>query len=92
MLFKQHDKSSPLSSTHYAMLYPQNGDRIVTIDFVTSLHPVYSCCIVLTVISNYMQISLTCIENQPIKLKTVSTAGIALHNKKHIIYSVIRYT
>ena len=24
------------------MLYPQNGDRIVTIDSVTSLHPVYT--------------------------------------------------
>jgi len=24
------------------VLYPQNGDRIVTIDSVTSLHPVYS--------------------------------------------------
>jgi len=23
------------------MLYPQNGDRIVAIDSVTSLHPVY---------------------------------------------------
>ena len=23
-------------------LYPQNGDRIVTIDSVTSLHPMYS--------------------------------------------------
>jgi len=23
------------------MLYPQNGDRIVTIDTVTSLHPMY---------------------------------------------------
>jgi len=23
------------------MLYPQNGDRIVATDFVTSLHPVY---------------------------------------------------
>jgi len=23
------------------MLYPQNGDRTVAIDFVTSLHPVY---------------------------------------------------
>ena len=34
MLFKQHDKSSasPLNSTHYAMLYPQHGDRIVAID------------------------------------------------------------
>jgi len=26
---------------HYAALYPQNGDRIVTIETVTSLHPVY---------------------------------------------------
>ena len=24
------------------MLYPQNGDHVVTIDYVTSLHPVYS--------------------------------------------------
>jgi len=23
------------------MLYPQNGDRIVATDFVTSLHPMY---------------------------------------------------
>jgi len=23
------------------MLYPQNGDRIVAIDYVTSLHPMY---------------------------------------------------
>jgi len=28
---------------YYAMLYPQNGDRIVAIDSVTSLHPVYIC-------------------------------------------------
>ena len=27
---------------HYVVLYPQNGDRIVTIDSVTSLHPVYT--------------------------------------------------
>jgi len=26
---------------HYVVLYPQNGDRIVTIDSVTSLHLVY---------------------------------------------------
>ena len=46
ILFKYHDKSSPLDSTHYAVLYPQNGDRIVAIDRVTSLHPVYLpwCC------------------------------------------------
>ena len=41
ILFK-YDKSSPLNSTHhFYMLYPQNGDRIVAIDSVTSLHPVY---------------------------------------------------
>jgi len=28
----------PFDSTHYIVLYPQNGDRIVTIDSVTSLH------------------------------------------------------
>ena len=43
MLFKLQDKSSPPSYTHYAMLYPQNGDRIVAIDSVTSPHPVYTC-------------------------------------------------
>jgi len=32
----------PPSYTHYAMLYPQNGDRIMAIDSVTSLHPMYS--------------------------------------------------
>jgi len=36
--FMTHDVSLPLNSTHYAMLYPQNGDRIVAIDSVTSLH------------------------------------------------------
>jgi len=29
----RHRKSAPINSTHYAKLYPQNGDRIVTIDF-----------------------------------------------------------
>ena len=24
------------------MLYPQNGDRVVTIDSVTSVHPIYT--------------------------------------------------
>jgi len=44
MLFKQHEKYSSLNSTHYATLYPQNGDRIVAIEPVTSRHPVYSSC------------------------------------------------
>jgi len=38
---EQRDKSSPLNFTQYAVFYPQNGDRTVTIDFVTSLHPMY---------------------------------------------------
>jgi len=41
MLFKQHDKSSPLNSTYYPMLYPQNGDRIVMIDSVTTHFTLY---------------------------------------------------
>ena len=34
--------SSRFNSTHYVVLYPQNGDCIVTTDSVTSLHPMYS--------------------------------------------------
>ena len=34
------DNSSPFNSTQYIVLYPQNGDRIMTIDSVTSLHHV----------------------------------------------------
>jgi len=29
-------------SGDYVVLYPQNGDPIVTIDYVTSRHPVYT--------------------------------------------------
>jgi len=43
MLFKQHFYSSPLNSTHYAMLCPQNSDRIAAVDFVTSFRPMYLC-------------------------------------------------
>ena len=42
MLFRQHYNSSLLNSTHYAMLYQQNGDRIVAIDFVTSFYTIYT--------------------------------------------------
>ena len=42
ILFEYHGKSSPLNSTHYIALYPQNDDRIVAIDSVTSLHPMYN--------------------------------------------------
>jgi len=31
-----------MKSTHYAQLYPQNGDRIVTIESVTSIHHMHS--------------------------------------------------
>jgi len=40
ILFESRDKSAPFNSTHFIVLYPQNGDRIVTTDVVTSLHPV----------------------------------------------------
>jgi len=40
--FNNTRKSSPFNSTHYVVLYPQNGDRIVTIDSVTSFHPMYT--------------------------------------------------
>ena len=39
MLFKQHDKSSPLNFTYYVKLYPQN--RIVATDSVMSVHLMY---------------------------------------------------
>jgi len=48
ILFDLHNKSSPFNSTHYIVLYPQNGHRVVTVDSATSLSPyVYSsirCC------------------------------------------------
>ena len=42
---EQHDKSSPLNSTHYVMLCPQNGDRVDRYDSVTLLHPMYFACV-----------------------------------------------
>jgi len=43
ILFEYRDKSTlPLISTHYVISCPQNGDRILTIDTVTSLHPMYT--------------------------------------------------
>ena len=38
---KQHDKFSSVNSTHFAILHPQNGDRIVNIDYVTPFNPTY---------------------------------------------------
>ena len=31
----------PLNYTNYSVIFPQNGDRIVNIVYVTSLHPMY---------------------------------------------------
>jgi len=45
----------PLNSAHYAMLYPQNGDGIVTIDTVMSLHAMYICPIVIFVGTTFFQ-------------------------------------
>jgi len=39
--FIGHYRRTKHSSTHYAMLYTQNGDGIVAIDSATSLHPMY---------------------------------------------------
>jgi len=33
-VFKLRGEEDSLNCSHYAMLYPQNGDRIVTIDYV----------------------------------------------------------
>jgi len=41
ILFEYYNKSSPFKATHYVVLYPQNGDHIVNIDSVMSLHPMY---------------------------------------------------
>jgi len=43
ILFEQRDKSSPINSIHYVMLYPRNGDRFATIDSVTYGH--FTLCI-----------------------------------------------
>jgi len=34
--------SSPFNYTNYFVLYPQHGDRIVNIDYVTSFHSIYN--------------------------------------------------
>jgi len=34
-------KSSPINSTHFVKLYPQNGENIVTIGTVTLFHPMH---------------------------------------------------
>ena len=41
-VLSEQDKSSPFNSTHNTVLYPQNGDGIMTIDSAHSLHSVYS--------------------------------------------------
>jgi len=55
----------PINSTQYAKLYPQNGERIVTIDSVTSFHLMYTapktratCCF--TRIMLYAEVDAQC--------------------------------
>ena len=40
--FYLNNTISPFNSAHYIVLYPQNGDRTVIIDSVTSLHTTYT--------------------------------------------------
>jgi len=35
----------PKNSTRCARLYPQNGDRVATIDSVSSIHPMYKASV-----------------------------------------------
>ena len=53
------------------MLYPQNGDRIVAIDSVTSHHPMYSVFGRLKEVCKNKHISL------PIKVKLYETSVMA---------------
>ena len=57
MLFKQHDNTSPLNSTLYAMSYPQNGDHIVAVDFMTSFHLMCSLC---SIVVMYFPVAVYC--------------------------------
>ena len=85
VLFKQHDKSSPLNSTHYA-LYSQNGDRIVATDSVTSVHSMYTIADVTSV----HRIRLTVIhfakklgKTPLMQYKTRYAADIYPHERRH---------
>ena len=59
------------------MLYPQNGDCIVTIDFVTSLHPNLSCHSVET-------------QHVDIVDYTACTVGLLLKQFSSVRYSIAR--
>ena len=48
------------------MLYAQNGDRAVNIDYVTSLHPVYNFRTVMAQTQGRMKV----LENQELKHRT----------------------
>jgi len=48
--------SNQANTQNYAKLYPQNGERIVTIDSVTSFHPMYKpLCLIHTTRPDAMQ-------------------------------------
>jgi len=70
----------PVNYTHYAVLYPQNGDRIVTIDYVTSLHSMYSLYVAGVIWSNTRLPSLRLAPLPPaavVRIVSVSMKGCA---------------
>jgi len=81
-----HVKSSPYNSTHYAVLYPQNGDRIVTIESVTSLtlyikvdHSLRVCVL------EFVTISLTFCEDRPDVGNNKNNKNNTLHSGCNVI-------
>ena len=50
------------------MLYPQNGDHIVTTDYVTSLHPMYHTCFLQSLTSGTFFHNVSTIAAQPVVL------------------------
>jgi len=78
----EHAKSSPLNSTHYVVLYPQNGDRIVAIDSVTSLHPVYITQHSFSILTQRFQITLDDRRKYAQRASKFSISGHRIHRVK----------
>jgi len=47
----------PINSICYANLFPQNGERILTIDSVTSFHPMYRPTVVFSSIRKWKHVT-----------------------------------
>ena len=65
-LFDKSAINPPFHSTHFAVLCPQNGDRIVTIDSVTSLHSTYTVQLVTLDTTDAEISSTTCRSKQKV--------------------------